>query len=241
MPFTLAHPAAVLPLIGKNGKYFSATGLIAGSIIPDFEYFLRLSSRSEVCHTVHGIFIVDVPAALLLSVAFHWWIKQPLIANMPWTLQKYFGHVLSYNWFNYFRTHFTVVVVSCLIGALTHVAWDSVSHTTGQLVQRIEMLQTSIVFNGLTIYRIIWWLSSLIGIAFVLLALKKNISTETQEHKGYTNYWPLVYLGMVLILSINTIVFIRPHYYRDFFTALLGSFILSVIFTSAICRLFKIY
>ncbi|MBK7856522.1 MAG: DUF4184 family protein [Bacteroidetes bacterium] len=51
MPFTFAHPSVVFPLFKKVSKYFSATGLIAGSIIPDFEYFARLYSLSVITHT----------------------------------------------------------------------------------------------------------------------------------------------------------------------------------------------
>src|SRR5581483_12465816 len=50
VPFTLAHPAAVLPL-RRRGLVFSA--LVVGSMAPDFEYFFGL--KRPISHTMPGI------------------------------------------------------------------------------------------------------------------------------------------------------------------------------------------
>lgn len=42
MPFTFAHPAAVLPFAKKHSKHISVTALILGSMASDFEYFYTL-------------------------------------------------------------------------------------------------------------------------------------------------------------------------------------------------------
>ena len=55
MPFTPAHPAIVLPLI--RSRYFSATGLIIGSLSPDFEYFFKMSVDSIYSHSKGGIIL----------------------------------------------------------------------------------------------------------------------------------------------------------------------------------------
>ncbi|WP_240482010.1 DUF4184 family protein [Flavobacterium psychrophilum] len=39
MPFTFSHPAIILPLRYLPRQWFSLTGLIIGSLTPDFEYF----------------------------------------------------------------------------------------------------------------------------------------------------------------------------------------------------------
>ena len=49
MPFTFSHPAIVLPLVRKSGHWFSATGLIIGSLTPDFEYFMRMRIVDNGC------------------------------------------------------------------------------------------------------------------------------------------------------------------------------------------------
>ncbi|WP_262496247.1 DUF4184 family protein [Flavobacterium piscis] len=39
MPFTFSHPAIILPLKYLPKNWISLTGLIIGSLTPDFEYF----------------------------------------------------------------------------------------------------------------------------------------------------------------------------------------------------------
>ncbi|MFE3273804.1 DUF4184 family protein [Nocardia sp. NPDC059239] len=46
MPFTLAHPAAVLPI--RRVLWFP--GLVAGSIAPDIPYYLRIGVDGELTH-----------------------------------------------------------------------------------------------------------------------------------------------------------------------------------------------
>jgi len=47
MPFTFSHPAIVLPLATLRRQWISATGLIIGSITPDFEYFIRMKNTES--------------------------------------------------------------------------------------------------------------------------------------------------------------------------------------------------
>ena len=69
MPFTLSHPAILLPFL-KNKK-LSATALIIGSMSPDFEYFFRMKMQSEISHTFWGIFLIDFPLGFIVMFAFH--------------------------------------------------------------------------------------------------------------------------------------------------------------------------
>jgi hypothetical protein len=51
MPFTASHPAIILPLIYLPGKWISLTGLVIGSMTPDFEYFERMSVQSDYSYS----------------------------------------------------------------------------------------------------------------------------------------------------------------------------------------------
>ncbi|SEP14833.1 DUF4184 family protein [Paenibacillus sp. OV219] len=57
MPFTFAHPAYALPLKFINPRYLSATGLVLGSMAPDFEYFLTLEPHQTIGHSFSGLFV----------------------------------------------------------------------------------------------------------------------------------------------------------------------------------------
>jgi hypothetical protein len=91
VPFTLSHPAAILPLT----RSFSAlrplvlSALIVGSITPDIQYFTSYPNLSRFSHTLPGVFIFCVPVGLLLLWTFHRVVKLPLVSLMPAGQQPY--------------------------------------------------------------------------------------------------------------------------------------------------------
>lgn len=71
MPFTFSHPAIILPLTSSKRQWFSATGLVIGSMTPDFEYFIRMKVQSDFSHTLPGLLWFDLPLGLLLSFIYN--------------------------------------------------------------------------------------------------------------------------------------------------------------------------
>jgi hypothetical protein len=68
LPLTLAHPAAVLPF----RRWFVFSGLVIGSLAPDFEYFLYVPDSLRIGHTLPGVFLFCLPVGLgELSVRPH--------------------------------------------------------------------------------------------------------------------------------------------------------------------------
>src|SRR5688572_151694 len=105
MPFTFAHPAIVLPLNYLGKRWISMTGLVIGSIIPDFEYFLRMKLRSEYSHTLAGIFWFDLPLTIFVAFIFHLIIRNPLIENSPKFLNQRLLNFENFNWLQHFKSH----------------------------------------------------------------------------------------------------------------------------------------
>lgn len=128
MPITFAHPAIVLPLLKKRYKHFSATGLVIGSVIPDFESFIRLNEHKHYSHTWPGMFWFDLPLALVTAFIFHNIVRDPLIRNLPEVLQNKCRQFIGFQWNGYFRQHFVKVIVSMLIGIALHLFWDAFTH-----------------------------------------------------------------------------------------------------------------
>src|SRR5215467_2275849 len=104
MPFTFSHPAIVLPLT-KTRLKLSATALIIGSMIPDFEYFIRMRDRSKYSHTLTGIVWFDIPLAVLVCFLFHHVVRNPLFENLPASLRDRFSVYKDFNWSKYFFTN----------------------------------------------------------------------------------------------------------------------------------------
>lgn len=90
MPFTISHPAIVLPLTFLPRQWFSLTGLVIGSLTPDFEYFLRMRIKSNYSHTLDGLFWFDLPLGLLLAFLFHNVVRDSLFDNLPISLKSIF-------------------------------------------------------------------------------------------------------------------------------------------------------
>ncbi|GAB5466418.1 MAG: hypothetical protein Kapaf2KO_18540 [Candidatus Kapaibacteriales bacterium] len=86
MPFTFSHPAAIIPLKKVFKDKLSLASLVIGSIVPDFEYFIRLRLYSEHSHTLEGLFYFDLPLGIVIVLLFYGIIKEPLVNNLPYFL-----------------------------------------------------------------------------------------------------------------------------------------------------------
>lgn len=206
MPFTFSHPAIVLPLALLPRRMYSITGLVAGSMMPDFEYFLRLRLNSYFSHTWPALFYFNLPLGLLLAYVFHRFVRDALIDNLPAYLQK---HLLPYkgqDWSAYLRKHWAVAGSSLLLGAASHIIWDSFTHSEGYFVLMIPSLQQEILLGGVTFpyYRVVQHLSTLLGGMIVLSVIKLQPQYPKEDRyasMGKNTYW-LVVLGMALLILL---------------------------------------
>lgn len=200
MPFTFSHPAIVLPLTYLPKQWFSLTGLVIGSITPDFEYFLRMRIKSIYSHTFDGIFWFDLPLGLLLAFIFHNLIRDRLFNNLPSALQTRLSSLKKFNWNEYFKTKWYLVVISIILGAASHILWDGFTHENGYFVQIFSELASSVVLfeNQIPVFKILQHLSSLLGGFLIAYAIYKLPTEEIQEIRINLKYWGLV-IGLALI------------------------------------------
>jgi hypothetical protein len=161
MPSPLAHPAASIPFT-KVGLVFSA--LVIGSIAPDCGYFFNLPG-AYFMYTPLGIVTFDVPMGLLLLWLFHVIAKWPLLSLLPRDWQRrLYKHAQGFTWGPI--KHFGVILLSLLVGSITHVILDSFTHEYGWTVERFSFLSTSI--GGIPLYDILQNLGSLVGIGLLV-------------------------------------------------------------------------
>ena len=173
MPFTLAHVAAVLPLLRSKRNRWSATGLILGSITPDFEKFLRLGAHNSYSHSWASLVYFSFPMALGLAFVFHGVVRNPLIAHLPRPLFQRLARFRHFDWPRYCRQHRVRVGLSVLLGASTHLVWDSFTHRESELVALWPFLRVHCHVGGLyaPVFVVINLLSSVVGVWLVLAAL----------------------------------------------------------------------
>lgn len=127
MAFTLAHPAAAIPL-ARRGLVMSA--LIVGSMAPDFAYYLHLSAGRRFGHSLPGMFLFSLPMGLVVLWVFQVILKRPLLLLLPVSHQQRLAACAGEFPFGPFP-RFVLIVLSLMAGIVTHVVWDAVTHVYG--------------------------------------------------------------------------------------------------------------
>ena len=231
MPFTFSHPAIILPLTYLPKRLYSISGLIAGSIIPDFEYFLRMRVQSIYSHTWLGLFYFDIPLALLAIFIFHNIVRKKLIDNLPFFLKKRFSVFNEMKWNNYFKKNFVVVIISILIGAASHILWDSFTHPQGQFVEVIPLLNKNIkiVSIEIPIFKILQHLSTILGGFIVLFAIWKMPKSKASHASTTLKYWMMVMLITALIILIKFFLTIKHINYPNLIISGITGFLIAII------------
>ena len=200
MPFTFSHTVAAFlfkPWLNK----LSLTGVVLGCMAPDFEYFLRMRMQGEFGHHIAGIFLFNLPVSILIALVFHQVIRDEMIEHSPWFLKKRVLIFQNLDWFEYFKNHYLMVIISIFFGILTHVIWDAFTHQTGFFVQKNVFLQdtVSIADFNIPLYKIFQHLSSSLGLIIIAIYFFKLPSyTSIQTNNERKTLW--MYWGAILIL-----------------------------------------
>jgi hypothetical protein len=97
---------------------------------PDVSYFSHLSLPLDFTQTIRGIFLFSLPIAFLLLILFHKSLKQPLIDLMPLPVQQRLWPSCKRFSFGP-TTKFMLILVSLLLGILTHEMWDTCTSNRG--------------------------------------------------------------------------------------------------------------
>lgn len=233
MPFTFSHPAIILPLSYLPKKWISLTGLVIGSITPDFEYFIRMKVQSNYSHTFYGIFWFDLPLAILLSFIFHEFIRNSLFYNLPDFLkQRVIGFTL-FKWKSHFKQNWIIILISILIGITSHLLWDGFTHNHGYFTDHISILKKSFTLfgNEITIWKIAQHLSSLIGGIAIVIALLKLPKSEIQKISNYKKYWITIIICTVMISILRFSIHFNIKAFGNIFVTIISAFLLSLILT----------
>ena len=168
MPFTLAHPAAVLPL--RRVRHLRIAPLFVGAVVPDLPYYLPggiVHYVRPVTHAFEHSFTVDLLLgyALLASLVV---LQQPLTALVSARARALclrallpFDHPIEW----------AFAAPAILLGVWTHLLWDSFTHKDGWIVHRVEALSAHVTLGPYdsTVYHALQYLSSVVGLCVLVL------------------------------------------------------------------------
>jgi hypothetical protein len=212
VPLTIAHPSVVVPL-QKAGLPLSA--LIIGSVVPDFEFFLRISSARVIAHTVPGIFLFCLPLGLLMYFFFHSTIKKPLLSLLPPAHQSRILHK-----FEPFRGsslwQFLKISLALLIGIFSHHLLDSITHENSFFTNNLPFLSYSVLiapFGEVRMYFLLQQFFSFTGISMMVLwylnwyksfpAIKNNFYVIDKKSKT-------IIVVLIIFFTIATAMTVGP-------------------------------
>lgn len=235
MPFTFAHPAIILPLTKIRSSAISASCFIAGSITPDFEYFLTMKASGRISHTLTGAFLFDLPVALAIVFLFHSLVKRPFINSLPLYISSRLQELLKFDFVVNFKLNLVGYVSCLLIGIFSHIFWDSFSHPHGYFVDRFSALSSRVSISGLPslpVYRYVQHISTAVGSLIILYFFHYQSIGLDVQNKFNLKYW----LG---ILGIATLAYLIRwavgfEYFADIVASLISSLLLGVILVSFI-------
>lgn len=165
MPFTLAHPAAVLPL--RNlGLPLSA--MVVGAMVPDLPAMMSIPGTRPWTHSLLAAVTVDLAMGLAALLLWYVVLRRPLVdlAPDPWRGRLPDRVSMSA------RTRL-LCVPAVAVGALTHVVWDAFTHDDTWVTDRLGLLTDDVL--GVHVYH---WLQhgfTVLGLAVVAVALRRYL------------------------------------------------------------------
>ena len=208
MPFTLSHAAAALPFKRYCPQRLDMLALMVGTITPDLAYYWRDFNLAAKAHTFGGSLVICLP----LGLAAFYLIR---------AFSKDIGRVLTSPFDKLFEslkeapTKPITIIASVLVGAWTHVIWDSFTHRNGSVVTRVPWMSEDVlglieirpgpVFgfgNGIEIpfYSLLQHLSSVFGLTVLAVAAYRYCQQQQspeqvqgqghgQDHRRIARIW----------------------------------------------------
>ncbi len=202
MPYTLAHPAAVLPL--RRFRALPFLPLLIGSIAPDTPFYIpRVVSRAfTYSHSFKGSLVVSLPAGLIalwLLIA----LRAPLTAVLWEPHRTLLRRALEE--FESLPRRWLYAVPALLVGIWLHIGWDAFTHYDGWIVERVALLRLPVPLFGkeAAVYHLLQYASSIVGLAIVFVWYRARVLRARSQLKAIPiRDWRPAALAVMLILAI---------------------------------------
>lgn len=184
MPWTFAHPAAVLPL--RRLRHFRALrswpfdALVAGSLAPDLGYYLAWPAAATLAHVPAGLVLVDLPAGLALLLAWRV-LREPVAALLPRRHRRAWRADRAAASGARGAGSAARDAAALVIGGATHLAWDAATHAHGWIVQHVPALQASLGRIGdreFPLFNVLQHGSTIAGVVVLLLAYRRHVAAR---------------------------------------------------------------
>ncbi len=207
MPWTFAHPAAVLPLRRLCSRgYLSFAALVVGSLSPDFPYYLGRFDLGDFTHAPLGVLTLCLPVSLMILVAIYIF-RDPVARLLP---EPHRSGLLAAGP-SPERLSIRAICVfagSVVLGAVSHLLWDSFTHEHRLFVREWPILQVSL-FTALgrdfRVFNVLQHLSTLAGVAAIVIAYRNylgrvSVRPAPEFNANNRSYATLASLGITALI-----------------------------------------
>ncbi len=174
---------------------------------PDFEYFIRMKLAGEHGHTWPGIIYFDLPVGFILLIAWYYLVREPFIHNLPKGVAERLKHLRIEQWRPWLKSKWPVILFSLMIGAASHVLWDSFTHNNTFITGNIPFLRTGVYFfnEGYPLYHILQHVSTGVGLAIGLTIFFVQ-PAKPFVRKRSPAFWPVL-IGLTGALAAFRLAF----------------------------------
>lgn len=206
MPFTLTHVIAIVPVKKiPVVSQLSFSALAIGSMIPDAPIFFKFAGTYATTHSLTGIVSACLPLGMLFYALFQCAIRTPLLEIMPRSVAGKLGKRKRHS-----PGYLAGVALAIVLGAATHVFWDSFTHPSGWGTRMVPALAQSYELFGGRIggYRLLQH-----GSSVVFLPLMAYLLWRWARQPGAPAHTSVLRLSAALKLSLSALVFAAPGLY----------------------------
>ena len=170
MPWTLSHPAAVLPLRRLVRGHSTLPRFVVGSMTPDIGYYIDRFDLSDFAHTLPGSFIACLPTGVIMLFFFYLFFG-PVCYTLPSPHRQSLLPLCPD--FPTGLTPWVIILLSLLIGAWTHNFWDAFTHETWLVCRSHPVVATAghaTAAPTVHVYLVLQEGSTVVGFVIVVLA-----------------------------------------------------------------------
>ncbi len=207
MPWTLSHPAAILPLRRLTPQPLDFAALVFGSMTPDIGYYIGHFDLANFAHTLPGSFIACLPIGVIMLLIFYFFAR-PVCYVLPSPHRQLLLPLCPD--FPKSALSWAIILLSLLLGAWTHNFWDAFTHEHGWFVERSPWLQQPVFhIRSTTVDRFLLFqeLSTVVGFLIVALIYgrwlrrpRESRAADSEPDGWRYLFWAAI-VGLALVIS----------------------------------------
>jgi hypothetical protein len=219
MPFTFAHPAAVVPLARPLGRFGVMSALVIGSMTPDIAFLLPIGVTRGESHSLAGLLWCNLPLGWACYVVYHLLMKRPMIHLLPAGAFARLERFATNDWVHSNRS-LLPVLLSVLVGAVTHLMWDSFTHRGSWAVENFAWLRLHLFTGGgfwIYLYVALQWISSIIGLGLLgwwSLQWVRRTPPPPLVADRRSWRWPL-FAALAAVSLLSGVAWVWPDFYPE--------------------------